>query len=268
MGSIFGKSSNIITAVNTPIIDHLNRPKNCKITMASSLPSNTPVYTPMQFISSNETQGYIRDGLKEIHQIRRIENVFDSVPYDEETDCFISVVDNFFDSNECEHYLKKGRTVQLTDSNSLFKNGILIPDGISSKDMNLNEDTYLQAKLRPFLTNMVVLRLKEYDAKRNSKVGIMNHVDCWDYTAMICLNDDFIGGHTYFSVLNFNFIPKAGSLLFFRTKRLTANLQTMKSYYSLDHRMMHCGNPVTKGKKFILQCCSVPPWHDISIKTV
>ena len=56
-----------------------------------------------------------------------------------------------------------------------------------------------------------------------------------NYTAIIYLNDDFIGGETYFTDKNVSINPKAGSLLLFQ------------------HQLKHEGKSVELGTKYIFR---------------
>lgn len=56
-----------------------------------------------------------------------------------------------------------------------------------------------------------------------------------NYTAVIYLNDDFIGGETYFTTKEKTIVPKIGRLLMFQ------------------HHLMHQGNEVELGTKYIFR---------------
>ena len=62
-------------------------------------------------------------------------------------------------------------------------------------------------------------------------------------SAIVYLNDDFIGGETYFTALNVEVKPKTGSVLFFRYDydELLDNMNTF-----------HAGMPVSEGAKYIV----------------
>ena len=87
---------------------------------------------------------------------------------------------------------------------------------------------------------------KHYDAlcQDKTKSGINPHCRNDRYaTILIYLNDDFIGGETYFPELNISVTPKKGNaILFYNTTRVTRELLT---------KSIHAGKPIQDGTKWI-----------------
>lgn len=65
------------------------------------------------------------------------------------------------------------------------------------------------------------------------------------FSALLYLNDDFVGGSTAFPRLNLNIKPKAGTLVFWTNVNGDG--------LTIDNDVIHCGQQVTKGVKY---CCN------------
>jgi prolyl 4-hydroxylase len=65
------------------------------------------------------------------------------------------------------------------------------------------------------------------------------------YTILIYLNDDFIGGHTEFPNLNLSFKPRTGDALFW---------QNCSDMYNMDNNFhsLHCGQSINEGTKYAM----------------
>jgi prolyl 4-hydroxylase len=84
-----------------------------------------------------------------------------------------------------------------------------------------------------------------------------NHCDFFNYpnkkitdndrvaTAIAYLNNDFVGGETFFPKLNIKFKPKKGSVLFFKYDY---------DSYTINLNTTHAGLPVKSGQKYITTC--------------
>lgn len=120
----------------------------------------------------------------------------------------------------------------------------------SSKTPHLDK---LKKMVKPFTNTKYVGKFKRYTAQESSRLGTIVHNDNSPYTLLIYLDTVpvEVGGYTEFVNLGLQFQPVKGNAIWFRNvhqDHLGAN-----SLDNLDYRLRHCGGPLTKGTKTIIQ---------------
>jgi hypothetical protein len=76
-------------------------------------------------------------------------------------------------------------------------------------------------------------------------------------TMIVYLNDNFVGGETYFPKLDLSYVPKKGSAIFFEYKYIE----------KINKYTRHAGLPVLDGEKWIITSwIRTNSWEDESIK--
>jgi len=181
------------------------------------------------------------------------------------TDPEIITIDNFIQSNVCEHFINisKNSLVQSVVSND--KNGVVSPGRTSSNtwiDHNHDEITLSIAKKIADIVNIPLENAEKFQiVYYNATQEYKNHYDSWEHdfsektlrcmktggarlkTALVYLNDVEEGGGTNMSRLNKLINPVKGKLLVFNNTYKDSNIRHPLSE--------HAGTPVIKGEKYI-----------------
>lgn len=111
----------------------------------------------------------------------------------------------------------------------------------------------LHKMVEPFTNTKYTGKFKRYLATESSQLGTIIHNDNSPYTLLIYLDTVLpdAGGYTEFVNLGLRFQPVKGNAIWFRNVHL--DHLGAGSLGNLDERIRHCGGPLFKGKKTIIQ---------------
>lgn len=170
----------------------------------------------------------------------------------------IKTINKFLSNSECDYIIK------YCKKNQLFKkSGLTIPISIRDKKMLNYESNYRtsESSLIDVKNEEIVAIYEKIKSLLKIKQSQIEPLQCvrykkntyfephFDsnellnrkYTLLIYLNDDFLGGETYFPELKKHIKPKKGTALLFK------NFNSRKKNISYS---LHAGLPVTKGIKY------------------
>lgn len=167
---------------------------------------------------------------------------------------FRLVIDNFFTPEECKGFIELSEKEGYKESLIMMKGvGEVMNKDIRDNDRVIWDNPSVAKQLWelvkehiPAIENWEPYGLNERFRFYRYKDGqqFKPHVDgsykksdtdMSKVTLLIYLNEDFEGGATTLILENEEIIPKTGQILLF------------------EHKIMHCGRPVTKGIKYVLR---------------
>jgi hypothetical protein len=168
----------------------------------------------------------------------------------------IFVIRDFFSSQECAASIERAEASGFTDAPISTSVGFVLRKDVRDNDRVIVDDTQLAARLfesaRPFLPGEWFywrlaglnerFRFHRYDLGQR----FAPHTDGYferdngersQFTFMVYLNDDFLGGTTNFYLRRtpLRVVPEIGMALVFA------------------HKQLHEGTPVEKGRKYVLR---------------
>lgn len=167
---------------------------------------------------------------------------------------FKLTVDDFFSEEECKGFIDFSEKEGYAESLIRTKEGEVMNKGIRDNDRviwdNPQFGTQLWDLVKDFVPNDIDgfeptglnerFRFYRYKDGQQFKPHIdgpykKSDTEKSKLTLLIYLNDDFEGGNTTLVLENEEIVPKTGMLLLF------------------EHKIMHCGRPVTNGTKYVLR---------------
>ncbi len=167
---------------------------------------------------------------------------------------FKLIVPNFFTPEECKGFIDMAEKEGFQESLIRTKDGEVMNKDIRDNDRVIWDNRQVADQLWS-----MVKEYMPYDIDGFEPIGLNERFRFYRYkdgqqfkphvdgpykisetekskiTLLIYLNDDFEGGETTLVLEGEEIIPKAGSMFLF------------------EHKIMHCGRPVTKGVKYVMR---------------
>lgn len=164
-------------------------------------------------------------------------------------------VDKFFTSEECKGFIafseKQGYNESLIRTKD---NGEVMNKEIRDNDRVIWDNVQFSSQLWELVKDLVPMDVDGFKPTGlNSRFRFYRYKDGQQFrphidgpykidednkskiTLLIYLNEDFVGGNTTLVLEGQEIVPKEGKLFLF------------------EHKIMHCGRPVTEGTKYVLR---------------
>lgn len=170
----------------------------------------------------------------------------------------INEINNFLTQFECQNiidYITKDDGKKYKFNNNMYWKTLSEDEQENSKFKKIHEkiNNYFKKKLNKefHLENLELAHyIKDNECQYHYDTcnGYVNYCNQYDnkygprkISIIIYLNDDYIGGDTYFNKINKSIKPKTGKMIWFE------NYNNNSVIYETEH----CGNTVRNGKKYI-----------------
>ncbi len=165
----------------------------------------------------------------------------------------VFLIKNFLTKKMCDHFIEKGELISFEeakvniDGKQVMLKGVRNNKRILFKDERLAQRIWLQ--IQPFVVKTFgkykvtglneMFRIYKYEKGERFKMHRdgsyeRNETECSFFSFLIYLNEDFIGGETYFEE-GITITPNLGDALLF------------------NHPLRHEGKPIISGTKYVLR---------------